>query len=679
VERIEVVKGPVSALYGRNAFAGAINYVSSKAPDQFRARTSLTVGNDGQQGLGLSVGGPLGDRLRVRVAAGYDKYDGAYRDAVNGLRAGGHEKKDMQVAASFAATDKLSLDAAVYYGDDFFDTTPTVRLNTNCGAPLTNATAIYLNYGPFPALCGEVDEEQNPVEVPVLKATSGASGNQRRVWGAHVGAQYGFDAATLKLLTGYNKVTQQRYNNFSLLRDGLRFQLANATTLAALPGAFGNAPELFGSDGNVEDFSQEVRLESSGDARLTWAVGGYYFKGRAISSTLVGVDQSVLPAGTTIFAPANFQRFVTPDGAPSDFITVSEGRDRQTSGFVGLDYELTDALTTSAEARYTKQHKEFLIVRNNANLVPFPFGNPSNSPLDQKTTNYRFSAKYELRPGAMTYLSYANGSKAGGFNQRATVPDDVGFGPENNKTYEVGAKTSWFENRLQFNAALYYVDWTDLQLQTTSSDPNNPGLVTKNFGKASSQGVELDVAVAPLKGLRLSAGIAYTDPKFGKGAFATGNRPRCLADPACAARDFVLRAGIPTSPIAGLRTDLRAIDLNGLQLQRTSKWQFSGSADYTRALTGEWDWFGRLDYRYEAKQFQDNFNVNWWGARQQVGLHTGIVRDNLKFTLFCENCSNDTTAEVVAPNVRLSDVGDMWVAILPQGRRFGLTVEYTFR
>ena len=687
MERIEVVKGPVSALYGRNAFAGAINYVSNKAPSTFKARSTVTVGNDGQQLVGFSVGGPVFDTFQARIASAYDKYDGGYKDGVNGLRRGGHVKKDTQLALRWEPLEKLNLNAAFYYGDDFFDDIARSVNTNNCGTP--GPTFAGFQFTAFNQYCGEL-RDNIPVQVAPVSPAAGTSGNQRRVQSGHLGVDYDFGWSTVSWLTGYNRVVQQSYVDFTGFRAGIPFVLTPGPGTVSLF-------EGFGADFNNEDFSQELRLASAQDQAFRWAVGGYYFKSRSAQSTLVGLNIGPVPAGQAVspvfHGTALF--FKTPDGSFSQSnLSLSKFTEKTVSEFVGLDYDLIDKLTLSGEFRHTKQDKTADLLRNTfvANTVR-PFG--LIPPISFGYNNYRVTAKYQFSPALMSYLSGANGTKSGGFNQRATIPSEFAFGPETNKTYEIGVKGNFLQNRLQANVAVFNIKTQDLQFQGVSDNPNQVGLVTKNFGGTKENGFELELAAAPIKGLRLSAGVGYVDAKFSSGTYSySGNRRvvaatdplstiaqtnpaaailTCLAIPSCAPKVVVLR-----NTVGAVTADRSAINLVGNKVPRTSELQFSAGAEYTYPINAEWDWISRVDYRHETKQYPGVENYNFFGARDLVNLRFAFRRDKLKLTLYSDNLTGDRTAETAAPNTRLNDFVADWQVYLPKARTFGVTVDYAF-
>lgn len=702
IERIEVVKGPVSALYGRNAFAGAINYVS-KRPSVSDPHASVGgfVGNDGQYSFSGVISYPvIQDVLGVRVAAGYEHFDGSYHDKVTKQDAGGFKKRDVQASLYFTPSPEFSVSAAYYYGRDTFGLTAIAYNANNCGARANPPSVQDPSGLGFSAFCGHFDPDAHAVEVPVVPKLTGAAGNDRKVNLASLNVSYDFGFAKLSSLTGYTKVTQQRFTDFIGRRFGAPYILTPG------PGTV-NLLEFFGSNTNTRDFSEEVRLQSRQDMPFRWQLGGFYYKGRNASTTILSLDGTPIPAEQQLLAgfPRNS---VTTNGVISDVIKGQTlGHDKQLSGFVGLEYDIFNGLTVSGEYRYTHQKKDLLVIRNtgcpsNGTANPATCNGPAptiylfpNGPVPPKGTfnfdNYRVTAKYQVTSGTNFYASVANGTKAGGFNQRAvTAADgskpDERFEPEENTTYEVGIKNSLFDNRLQFNVALYHIDTKGIQISGPSSVPTNPGLVTKNFGSVHTDGFEVELAAKIAPGVRINAGVGYADPRFGMDAFDFGAAGACATFnaatntftpliPACASR--VVRLA-PGSQFNNSTIARNALSLKGLHLPRETNWSVTGGVDLEGPINDDWKWTGTFNARWEDKQFGFNNNISWYGPRTVLNLRAGVETQTYSIAAYINNLTDDHTPEIISVNARLSDFGGDLDGYLPVGRQFGIIVGAKF-
>ena len=695
IERIEVVKGPVSALYGHNAFAGAINYVSKKPSlTEMGGRVQVTGGNDGQYGAQASFSIPVvKDMLAVRVAGGYEHFGGSYKDQVNGNRAGGYEKRDVQGTILFTPSQDFSATASYYYGNDRFGESAIAYNINNCGTKAAVPAGTDPGGSGYSAFCGRFDPDAHPVEVPNQPKFGGATGNTRKVNLASLNLSYNFGAFKLTSLTGYTKVDQQRFTDFIGRRNGIPFLVTPSNTYV-------NLLEQFGSNTNNRDFSQELRLQSDASKPFRFQVGGFYFKGKTFNTTIIGIDGSGIPAGQTI--TGGFGQaidYTTVDGNISQKrISQSLSHDKQLSGFVGAEYDLLGGLTLSGEYRYTHQKKDQLIVRSTGcpsyivaptasctgpapTYFLYPNGpNPASGTFNYG--NYRATAKYVISQGLNAYASVASGTKAGGFNQRSVAaPDgslpDLKFNPEKNRTYEIGLKNSLFDNKLQLNIAVYHIDTRSIQISGPATVPTNVGLVTKNFGSVHTTGFETELAATVATGVRLNAGIAYADPKFGSDALDYGAGAGCLSIPACAGRVITAVAGTPLNPNLGSPTRF-ILSLDGLHVPRTPRLQLTGGFDLFGDVTDRVRWTATAAFRYEDKQYVFNNNVSTYGPRTIVNLRAGFEADHWNVSGFVNNLTDDHTPEIVSVNARLSDFQGDLDGYLPLGRMFGVTAGYKF-
>ena len=660
-ERVEVVKGPQSALYGHNAFAGAINYVPKAPPSDWQAKVQLRAADHSSWAVLPSIGGPIiEDVLTFRLSGTIDKAGGAYKDVVNGKEIGGWDKKDVNLQLRYQPTEWATIDFGAYYGEDSFGRIPQAALENNCFA---NAA------GAFTQFCGELPDPKTILSLVVApnKEPNDLAANDREVKHARLRGVFELDAATVQVSAGYFDTFSRQFAELYGVRDGIPYQLVGT------PAGTVNLAGFFGGDFQNKDQEAEIRVMSSKDKRLSWAVGAYTYNTKQDSLVDIGIDADPIPAGRTIVCPFNFAcLWQTPGGSRTKAPGAVESENTQRSVFASAGFDVTDRLKISGEARYTWEEK-FSNVLNVATTTG-PAANPDGDGITAKFEfwNPRLTGSYEVSEDVLVYASAAKGTKSGGFNQRAILASELRFNPENNWTYEIGLKNTLFDRRLRLNVAAFYVDWTDLQAQVPSANPLNIGAVTQNFGSVEVFGGEIEASARVATGVLVNLGVAYTDPKFGSDSFDYANMALCASVPSCAPR-VIPNAPSPRGPVS-------AVKLDGLLRNGVSQWQFTGGIDVNRPLVGDWGWFTAANYKYESKQYVQTDNLRWWPERQTLNLSAGVERGNLRLTAWAQNALDDLT--VLGFNgggiTRYNTLAQVPKIGLPDRRRLGVTLDYTF-
>ncbi|MCP4944793.1 MAG: TonB-dependent receptor, partial [Planctomycetaceae bacterium] len=206
--------------------------------------------------------------------------------------------------------------------------------------------------------------------------------------------------------------------------------------------------------------------------------------------------------------------------------------------FGEVTFRLSDKLQASIGARYTDEEREqqHQVTDNNFGVtfldtVAQTFGvldlntftynfTPQVYPtkIDQSSTSPRLSLDYQWNDEVMSYFTYARGFKSGGFNARSTTA--LQWGPYDDMqvdSFEVGIKSNWADNRVKFNAAVFYEDLTDMQTQVNAVDADAGGgfsTVVQNAAAATITGLEAELVVHMMSGLDISAGFGYVDPEY---------------------------------------------------------------------------------------------------------------------------------------------------------------------
>ena len=338
------------------------------------------------------------------------------------------------------------------------------------------------------------------------------------------------------------------------------------------------------------------------------------------------------------------------------------------TGLTSADVDLLDGLTASGEVRNTHDQQNLDLIRNDliSNTVE-PYGRVGG--ISSAFTNYRASLKYKFTPNAMVYGSVATGTKAGGYNGRATLASELSYKPEDNTTFELGAKLSFLDSKLVVDAAVYHIKTSNLQINGVSADPNNVGQVVKNFGGTRNTGFEFSTTYEPLRKLVFGVGFAYTDPKYSNGTNDVSGAATCAAVASCAARvTTVTTAQGPT----------KTVDLDGTQIEFSSKVTLNLTADYRHAIFAEYEGFVHADYRYESKQYVGLEDLYYVGSRRLLNLRAGVGQGPYTVAVFLRNALNDRTPVYPTQATELNNFSMEFLANLPEPETFGVEFGYHF-
>ncbi len=642
LERVEVVKGPQSALYGRNAFMGAINYVTKKPGNEWAGSAELTAGIYSRFDILGDISGPLiKDKLFVRFGVGYSKFDGdqkngnpnANADISPGSpgRVNGWNNRSYQGRVIFKPTETLSFDFGYYRFEVFAETPAVVRLNrtfadTNCGATFSNGRGLY---------CGALPYKFSPL--PGGAQPSVANVDPRG---------YGLDS-TSTILVGKaawqpNDQLSFSYDYGHVKSDAIsgggsdRDPVLGSINIFAPASPRGNQFQI-SPVGNVTYWSHEVRAEYTPISNLKLLVGGLYSK-------VNDFDEFPIAGGLPLLGTAPF------DIRSSAFVFLSRGRTivDTKAAFGSINWQATDRLRFAAEARYQSEDKMLTTGTTTTRVL--------NGTWHQFTP--RFTVDYKASSSSLIYATVAKGQKSGGFNTSAILPAQFTYDTDKNWTYEIGSKNELFDGQLRLNAAAFYVDWANRQVTCSASGAApgaiGPGVIC-NIGKSSVRGFELSSTWVAAKGLNVNAGISFNDAHYANGVFDQR------------LRDFRLCDGI-TCAVNG--------DVSGNQLERQSKVQASFGTDYTVALGGNLSGFAGIDANYKSKQYADTANAAWLRARWLVDARAGVRSDAWSLTVWAKNLLNLQYA--ASSFVTFAATDSSYVPIKGANRTAGITAKYDF-
>ena len=661
-ERIEVVRGPQSAYFGRSTFAGAVNVVTKTPGDEFAGKVIAQAGNFGMSEVALQVEGPLTDGVSYRLSGSQWQTEGHYKNAANPTETLG-DRRTTSLAATlhfhpnerFAAKLRLHTwrdidgpSAAFGYGvgqgAEYFNCNPP----GSTVAPVNGANNYICGVAPFPQ---DSEITSNNILTPE---------KQRLLYGVADPGQvldsiflppflegFGFerlaDQASLvidyELTNGMtlSSITAAHTNDWMALDD---LDRRDSVKLPALPGFPDNNRQdvtLLNSR-ELQDFSQEIRLSSRQDARLRWLVGASFI-------TMEGTRTSGF----------KWPGIIRSTGIGNTF-------DIQTTGLFGsIDYDFTDQLTLSVEGR---QQSDDFSESNTAGTATVSETFDSFNP--------RAILSYKPAGDLTLYASYGEGTRPGAFNVNLLTASDellaelapFGVGlvvPEEElQMFEVGIKGTLLDGRAQIQASVYTGDW-DAQSNVLIPTPSTGGVTSAvtSGGTIDLTGVELEGVWAATENFTLEATFSFNKQEIKKG-FPGG----------CG--DCGLLLG---------QTDVTGL---GLGNRGTPETQGSVSGTYEGNLNATYDWYVRGDFIHRGSHYATVANLLETGDANTFNLRAGIESENLRLELYSKNLFEDKTITAYQYLIDFAYLGApgglprFVSAGLPDKRTFGIRAMYTF-
>ncbi len=560
VERIEVLRGPQGTLFGRNTIGGAINITTKKPNEEFRADATLTVGSDEMINSRLTINGALTESLFAKGTLLTKNREG-YVFRPDGTDLGDDDMVAGNIALRWLATESVTIDVATDITASDTNGAPFVLVDVQSNAAFPQFHNAFLRpptdgcFVPPPAGTGSTNSTNpacyNSQWVPSDKdrefGTLPAK-DELDVFGIAGTIEWEItEKLTFKSITSYRDTDAE----FSLDEDHSPLTIAHVV-----------------SDSTHEQFTQEIQLLGTAfDERLNWILGAYYFE-----------EEGAYLEDVT-FSPVNFQSGGAVDNDSLAF-------------FAQGTFDATDKLSITLGIRYTDDTKrftpdQFIISNNNAvvppfllgfgpGLVPpipppgFPILPPSEASVEVQELDPMASIGYQWTDELLTYFTYSEGFKSGGFTQRVFPPltEAPSFEPEFVTVYEAGFKWQGFDNRVRLNGAFFYSDYEDLQIV---SQANSVAPLVQNAGTAEVKGFELDLQAVPAANWLIEAGLGHIDGEYEQ-----------------------------IDPGTGLSLDNRLV--------KTPKWSGTAALAYTWAWADFATITPRIDYAYRSSYFSNAIN-----------------------------------------------------------------------
>lgn len=526
LERVEVLRGPQGTLFGRNTIGGAVSLYSTKPDvDSFFGKVLATVGDYNKRNMKASFNIPLGDTLAANIAISSKKRDGYVENRGSGTDLGDEDSIAGRIGIRWMPIDDLTIDFAADYSKEREAPSANVLIYVDEDS---GTAGLYNNLFSGSAQCADYSDPgrfanpscfnsqflAGPYKTYSEHRTNNAFLNSRsstvepkaelNLFGYSLTAEWQInDDLTLKSITAYRES-----------KDGYWSRDFDHAPDIAITQSYNNYEQ--------DQFTQELQLMGTAfDEKLNWIVGAYWFEEEGCHEDVVELPFAVFDSGGCI--------------------------DNESKALFGqATYDITDRLHATLGLRWTDEAKKFsprsmLAWDILSGTDPVPgfngvFVDPEGNalvpgglllPLDEgevsseEVTPY-VNVAYDLADEMMVYVSYSEGFKGGAFTQRVFPPLDVipSADPEFVTAYEIGFKSTLADGSIRLNAAYFYSDYEDIQVNSsavalgTGSVIPRIGTILHNAADGTIQGVEVELTAVPTDELLIEIGLGWLDAEY---------------------------------------------------------------------------------------------------------------------------------------------------------------------
>lgn len=737
VERIEIIKGPQSALYGRNTYSGAISIITKSPTDEVSGQIRAEAAGFNQYDVSASLRGPLSDTLSASLTGRYYDRGGPFTNNFDGTSVGQQHSKSLSGVLYYQPNSGLDIRLRTRWSeleDDqarLFLTDPS---ENNC---FPDSGGIYNGNGRY--LCGEITAR--PISIDDLRLVGEKGFDKNTSWQNSVTVDYELSGSmSLTWINGYNKATSESKGDF-----GYSDESFNPFSVHVFDSPLGPPPTPFTAFaviagpvtdfardrvGDGRDYSSELRLAFEGDS-WDMLIGGYYFDSKnsfesirtapadfaaTVSEAYFGeIDRmaAICTANVAAFSgpctPGIFNLALSPNSFP-DFLggnvtglttlTLLANRDIVTderdnlAAFGQISKDVTDKLTMSAEARVVRERVASITTRRFATYdYTGALGGITAFATDSRTrtrtsVNPRFTARYAASDRSNLYAVAARGNKPGGFNDVRLAPLGLDtYDDESVWSYEIGAKNVFMDGSLVFNIAAFHNTIKGYQLTQSVVIPPDAGdppsettSVVANTGKVRLKGLEVELVFQPaaIPGLVFNANYALTGSEILEGTDINEGKLNDVLD------DGLVNCSLGTADplVAVCETsgdNTLPGSIVGRKLPRQPRHMYNIGLGYTRPVTDDWSVVLNGNLSHESKKFVQVHNLAWTGSTTLLNASISLETEYLRLMLWGKNLTDEDS---VVSASRFTDEGASFQRAFMGnqriGRQFGATASYRF-
>jgi len=556
VERVEVLRGPQSTLFGKSAIAGVLNIATAAPTKEFSGKFMALATDDGEKRAGFTVSGPIRDKLLMRLTVAKSDYDGNVKNLTTGKNVNGSAGLTVTAKLVWTPTENLTLSLAPRYNHNV----------SSCCASVISELTPGLNYQGEPAfpatltLRGITFDKNNHF----LRADDRIGGGNSDVFGTTGRIDYDFsDGSVLKGHT-FSSITSHDHWKMVDFQDidGTDQPFLLGFPVASPSGI--NSGAVINGYFHADSWTQEFRLTSPGASRFRYVAGLWY-------------------------AQNNLDRYLNRGPVLQLARYLAESTNKNYSAYANATFDVTDRLSVTGGARINRQKISYnfdkTIFANTTLTSPTTHQLFGKADQDDAFTG-KIGVQYKVTPDIMTYATYSTGYKGQAYDLVSTfnsaIAAQMPVPPETAKNYELGFKSSLFDRRVYFNATVFRADYRGFQTSVTSFLPDGTFLTFLNsVGHLRTQGVELDGVARLTKNFRLNGAFAYTDATVQD--FPNGP---CFSGQATTVSTDIAFVGAPGECYSTPRTNGRVQNLHGKRLNNVPKFKFNIGGQYDIDLPG---------------------------------------------------------------------------------------------
>lgn len=641
VDRVEVLRGPQSTLFGKSAIAGVLNITTAAPTHELTGKAMLYGTNDDEKRGAFTLSGPVSDTLRFRLTVDDSDYKGNILNIYNGQKIDGSSGLTVTGKLEWTPTDNLSVSLAPRFNRNE---------STCCTNPITSLT---------PGLYYQGINQPSESEAVVLRGIpigqtnhyidmdTRPGGGDSRDYGATGRVEYHFSEDSF--LHGHTLSSISSLDHWRMFdyqdQDGNASHFLLYYPLSA-PSGIDSGAYQYGFF-HADSVTQEIRLTSPDTGRIKYVTGLWY-------------------------AENNLNRWLWKGPVLNyvEYMAVSGNVNYAAYGNATLN--ITDKFALVGGVRHNLQKIDYTLINYFKTLH---FGDHNQ----EWSTTGKGGIEYKWTPDIMTYATFSTGYKGQAYDLVSTFnakeEAQMPVPHETAKNYEAGLKSSLFDRRVYLNLDVFDANYHGFQTSVTSILPDGTYLsYLQSIGVMKTRGVEFDASAKATANLTLNTSFAYTEASIVR--FPNGP---CYTNQTLAQGCYVDN------------TNSKVQNLAGKPLNNVPKWNGDIGGEYDHPLGGlPFGSFVGFDWRYRSKT---NFSLSqdprtiqggYGIANFSVGVNDN--HDHYKLQLFVENAFNkpyavglvDSTAGFSIPGVSGSGVGTGWTIPRDAFRYFGGRVDVQF-